>query len=97
MNIQAMMAQARKIQGEIERSTKEIESTIYKYENDNILIETSGKNEVKRIEIKNDDILADKELLADILTVGINNTLEQLKKDKNSKLGKYTNGLGGLF
>ena len=53
MNIQAMMAQARKIQGEIERSTKEIESTIYKYENDNILIETSGKNEVKRIEIKN--------------------------------------------
>ena len=95
MNIQAMMAQARKIQGE--RSTKEIESTIYKYENDNILIETSGKNEVKRIEIKNDDILADKELLADILTVGINNTLEQVKKDKNSKLGKYTNGLGGLF
>ena len=97
MNIQAMMAQARKIQGEIERSTKEIESTIYKYENDNILIETSGKNEVKRIEIKNDDSLADKELLADILTVGINNTLEQVKKDKNSKLGKYTNGLGGLF
>ena len=97
MNIQAMMAQARKIQGEIERSTKEIESTIYKYENENILIETSGKNEVKRIEIKNDDILADKELLADILTVGINNTLEQVKKDKNSKLGKYTNGLGGLF
>ena len=97
MNIQAMMAQARKIQGEIERSSKEIESTIYKYENDNILIETSGKNEVKRIEIKNDDILADKELLADILTVGINNTLEQVKKDKNSKLGKYTNGLGGLF
>ena len=97
MNIQAMLAQARKIQGEIERSTKEIESTIYKYENDNILIETSGKNEVKRIEIKNDDILADKELLADILTVGINNTLEQVKKDKNSKLGKYTNGLGGLF
>ena len=47
--------------------------------------------------IKNDDILADKELLADILTVGINNTLEQVKKDKNSKLGKYTNGLGGLF
>ena len=43
------------------------------------------------------DILADKELLADILTVGINNTLEQVKKDKNSKLGKYTNGLGGLF
>ena len=97
MNIQAMRAQDRKIQGEIERSTKEIESTIYKYENDNILIETSGKNEVKRIEIKNDDILADKELLADILTVGINNTLEQVKKDKNSKLGKYTNGLGGLF
>ena len=33
MNIQAMMKQARKIQGEIERGTKEIESTIYKYEN----------------------------------------------------------------
>ena len=100
MNIQAMMAQARKIQGEIERSTKEIESTIYKYENDNILIETSGKNEVKRIEIKNDDILADKELLADILTVGINNTLEKKERllqdetNSNNQFIKMSSDIG---
>ena len=34
MNMQSLMAQARKLQGDIERITKEIENTTFKYEND---------------------------------------------------------------
>ncbi len=97
MNMQAIMAQARKLQGDLEKTTKEIESTIFNYENDNILIECTGKNEIKKISIKNDSLLEDKEMLEDIILVGINNVLEQVKQEKEKKLGKYTNGLGGLF
>lgn len=97
MNIQAMMAQAKKLQKELENTTKEIETTIYKYENENILVEVYGSNIIKKIEIKNDDALVDKELLSDIIQVGINDVLKQIKSDKEKKLGKYTNGLGGLF
>ena len=97
MNMKALMAQARKLQGDLEKTTKEIDNTIFNYENDNILIECSGKNEIKKIQIKNKDILEDKEMLEDIILVAVNNVLEQVKKEKEKKLGKYTNGLGGLF
>ncbi len=97
MNIQAMMAQAKKLQSQLEKTTNEIESTIFKYENENILIEAYGSNKIKNIEIKNKDILEDVEMLNDILLVAINNVLTQIKNEKNNKLGKYTNGLGGLL
>ena len=36
-------------------------------------------------------------MLEDIVLVAINNVLEQVKSEKDKKLGKYTNGMGGLF
>lgn len=97
MNIQSLMNQARKLQGELEKTTKEIENKMFNYENENILVEISGKNEISKVKIKNKEIINDIEMLEDILTVAINNVLEQIKIEKNQKLGKYTNGLGGLF
>lgn len=97
MNIQAMMAQAKKLQKDLEKTTEEINNTSFKYENDNVLVECTGDNIVKKINIKNEDILSDKEMIEDILLVAINDVLNQIKTTKDSKLGKYTNGLGGLF
>lgn len=97
MNMQQIMMQARKLQGEIEKATKEIENTIYKYENENILVEATGDNHIKKIEIKDTSILEDKEILEDIINIGINDVLQQIKKEKDKKLGKYTNGLGGIL
>ncbi|MDD6653303.1 MAG: YbaB/EbfC family nucleoid-associated protein [Clostridium sp.] len=97
MNIQSLMNQARKLQGELEKTTREIENKVFNYENENILVEITGKNTVSKIKIKNENIINDVEMLEDILTVAINNVLEQIKLEKDKKLGKYTNGLGGLF
>ena len=97
MNMQAIMAQARKLQGDLEKTTKEIEGTTFKYENENVLVECNGKNEIKKITVKNESILEDRELLEDVLLVAINDVLSQVKREKDKKLGKYTNGLGGLF
>lgn len=97
MNMQSLMAQARKLQGDMEKITKEIENTIFKYENDNVILEINGKNEVVKINIKDPSILEDKEMLEDILFVAMNDVLGQIKKEKEKKLGRYTNGLGGLF
>ena len=97
MNMQALMAQARKLQGDLEKTTKEIEGSTFNYENENLYVEFNGKNELKKITIKNNDLLEDKELLEDCMVVAINNVLDQIKNEKEKKLGKYTNGLGGLF
>ena len=97
MNIQAMMAQARKLQKDLEKTTEEINNTTFKYENENVLVECTGDNKITKVLIKNEDILADKEMIEDIILVAINDVLNQVKTTKDSKLGKYTNGLGGLF
>lgn len=97
MNIQAMMQQAKKLQRDLEKATQEIDNTTYNYENANIAIEATGRNKITKIEIKNQDVLEDAEMLSDIVLVAVNNILDQIKKDKENKLGKYTGGLGGLF
>ena len=97
MNIQAMMAQAKKLQKEIEKASEEIDNTVFTYENDNILVECYGNNNLKKISIKNDEILEDREMLEDMLLVGFNNVMDQISKQKEQKIGRYTNGLGGLF
>ena len=97
MNMQAMMAQARKLQRDIEIATKEVEESTFKYENENILVECLGNNKITKIQVKNDDVLEDKEMLEDIIVVAVNDVLNQVKTTKENKLGKYTNGLGGLF
>ena len=86
MNMQAIMAQARKLQGDLEKTTKEIEGTTFKYENENVLVECNGKNEIKKITVKNESILEDRELLEDVLLVAINDVLSQVKKEKDKKL-----------
>ena len=97
MNIHAMMQQARKLQKDLEKTTQEIDNTVYNYENTNIAVEATGNNKITKIEIKNEDVLEDAEMLSDIVLVAVNNVLDQIKKDKENKLGKYTGGLGGLF
>jgi len=97
MNMQSLMAQARKLQGDIERITKQIESTTFKYENDYVLIEGKGNNTIDLIKIKNNQILEDSEMLEDMIQVGVNDILKQIKTEKDKKLGKYTNGMGGIL
>ena len=90
MNMQSLMAQARKLQGDIEKITKEIENTTFKYENDYVLIEGKGNNTINVIKIKNNQILEDSEMLEDMIQVGVNDILKQIKSTKDKKLGKYT-------
>lgn len=97
MNMNALMAQAKKLQGDLQKTTKEIESKKFSYENDYLLIEATGDNCISSVKIKDKSILDDEEMLEDVLTVAVNDVLSKIKKEKESKLGKYTGGLGGLF
>ena len=36
-------------------------------------------------------------MLGDILLVAVNDVLDQIKNEKEKKLGRLTGGLGGLF
>ena len=86
MNMQSIMAQARKLQGDIERTSKEIENTVFTYENENILVEALGTYAITKIQIKNENILEDKEMLEDIVYVAINDVINQVKKEKEKEV-----------
>ena len=97
MNMQSLMAQAKKLQNDIERISKEIDETTFVGENSAIKVEILGSNKINKLEILNDEVLTDKELLEDMLLLAVNEKKKKKKKEKEEKLGKYTNGLGGIL
>ena len=96
MNMQNLMAQAQKVQRELEKANKEIEESTFEGKSGGVLILINGKNEVLNVEIS-EDVLTDKEMLEDMVVVAMNDAFNKLTQMKDEKLGKYTNGLGGLF
>ncbi len=97
MNMQNLMAQARKLQSDMEKITKEIEETVFTGENGTVKVEVSGKSIVNKVIITDGSILNDKEMLEDMILLAINEALGKIKKIKNERLGKFTGGLGGMF
>lgn len=95
MNIQNIMAQAQKMQKELEKITKEIESTEFEGNSGVVKVVIRGDNVVLSVAIN--EQVDDNDMLSDMILVATNEALSKIKKIKNEKLGKYTNGVGGLF
>lgn len=97
MNMQNLMAQARKMQGEMEKLTQEIENKEFEIKTEAIVVKANGKNEILKIEIVDKSILSSQEITEDMITIAVNQVLKEIKKEKENKLGKFTGGMGGLF
>lgn len=99
MNMQSLMAQAQKIQKDIQKKQAEINSTIYSTQNEFLSLEMYGTKKIHKITI-NKEIVKDSEdleTLEDMLMVSINETVTKIDKDKEQKLGSYASGLNGLL
>ncbi len=97
MNMQNLMAEAQKMQKELERINKDIESSVFEGISGAVKVMISGKNEVIKIEIIDPGILNEKETLEDMIMLAVNDALKKLNKTKEEKLDKYTGGMRGLF
>ena len=95
MNMQNLMAQAQKMQRELEKVTNEIENTVFEGESGVVKIKIKGNYEVLEVVVL--DNIDDNDMLSDMILVATNDALSKIKKLKSEKLGKYTGGLGGLF
>ena len=97
MNMQNLMAQAQKVQKELERANQEVENSVFVGTSGVVEVTINGKPEVVKIDIKDSSAIGDKEMLEDMVMVAFNDALSKLSEMKEEKLGKYTGGLGGLF
>ena len=99
MNIQAMMKQAQAIQKEMLKAKEEIDKTIYTGSSNFVTVELYGNKKVNKIQLNRNEItdLDDLDMLEDLLMVAMNEAIAKIDKDTEQKLGKYTQGMPGLF
>jgi len=98
MNIQAMMQQAQKLQKEIMKVKDEINNKTYEATNSFVSIKLKGTKELLEVKIDSDSLDRDDiEMLQDIIVVAINEAIKKIEKETEEKLGKYTQGMPGLF
>lgn len=99
MNMQNLMAQAQKIQKDIQKKQDEINSTVFTTKNEFVEVEMYGSKKIKKIKILKDTLndADDIETLEDMLQLSFNESVTKIEQEKEKKLGAYANGLNGLL
>ena len=98
MNIQAMMKQAQKLQKDMMSAKEEIEKNTYIGKSSLVTVEIMGNKKIKKIKINSEELeLDDVEILEDMIVTAINDAMKQIDKETEQKMGKFTNGMPGLF
>ena len=98
MNIQAMMKQAQKLQKDMLDEKAKIDEKKFEGKSSFVSVKVKGTKEIVEIKINKESIDSDEiEMLEDMLLVAINDAMKQIDKETEDKMGKYTQGMPGLF
>lgn len=99
-NMQAMMQKVQKMQQEMVKEQNLLEAEVFEAEDAQKLvkIQMNGKKEVVDITIQ-PELLdpEDSEMLEDILVATLNQVLDKITKETETRIGKYTQGLNLPF
>ena len=98
MNIQAMMKQAQKLQKDMMNEKEQIDNEIFEGKSSLVTVKVKGTKEVLEINIDSESIESDEmEMVQDMIIVAINDAMKQIDKETEKRMGKYTQGMPGLF
>ncbi|MCI8777706.1 MAG: YbaB/EbfC family nucleoid-associated protein [Bacilli bacterium] len=98
MNIQAMMKQAQKMQKDMLSAKDEIDKMIFEGKSSFVSVQVNGKKELINIKIENESFDKDDiEMLQDMIVVAINEAMKKVDEETEQKMGKFTQGMPGLF
>ena len=98
MNMQAMLKQAQKLQKDMLATQEKINEMEFEGKSSIVTVKMNGKKEVKEINIDAESLDKDEiEMLQDMLLVAMNDAMEKVNKETESKMGAYTQGMPGLF
>jgi DNA-binding YbaB/EbfC family protein len=98
MNMQAMLKQAKQLQNDMLKAQKEIDAKTFTGKSSFVTVEMSGTKELLKVKIDMESIDKDEiELVEDMIQVAVNDVLSKIEKETTEKLGKFTQGMPGLF
>ncbi|HIT22647.1 MAG TPA: YbaB/EbfC family nucleoid-associated protein [Candidatus Scybalousia intestinigallinarum] len=97
MNLQAIMKQAQAMQKDMMKAKEEVDNTTFIGESSFVKVEVKGTKEVVKITIEEELSDIDKEMLADMIMIAINDAFKKVDKMMEQKLGRYANALPGVI
>ena len=98
MNMQAMLKQAQAMQRDMLKAKEEIDKTDFTGENGLVKVTMKGDKTITAVEIIKDGFeVDDLDMLQDMFMVATNDAMKKVDKMTEDKMGKYTQGMPGLF
>lgn len=98
MNMQAIMAQAQKMQKDLMKKKDELDKKEFRGESELIEVLMYGNKKIKSIKIKIDNLTNDdKEVIEDMIVLAINDAINKIEKETENIMGPLGGSLGGLF
>lgn len=99
MNMQAIMAQAQKMQKDLMKKKEEIDKKLFPGKSELVEVVFNGKKEMISITINKDSSLEkeDIEILEDMIKIAINDSLSKIDKEIDDKMGSAAGSMSGLF
>jgi len=98
MNMNNIMAQAQKMQKDIQKKQEEIQKMSFVGESEWVEITLKGDKTIEKVKIKNKTTMDEEDLecLEDMIKIATNDALSKIDSEIEKKMGMYSK-LGGLF
>ena len=98
MNMQSIMAQAQKMQRDLQKKKEEINAQLFPGKYEFVEVTLNGKKEMVRCKINKDELDAsDIELLEDFIVLATKDALQKVDQEIQNKMGQYAGMLDGLM
>lgn len=77
---------------------EEIDKMIFEGKSSFVAVQVNGKKELVNIQIENESLDKDDiEMLQDMIVVAVNEAMKKVDEETEKKMGKFTQGMPGLF
>ncbi len=96
MNMQNLMAQAQKMQRDMQKKKEEIDNTLFTGKSELVEVVMNGKKEMVSIKFKEGISLDDLEIIEDMIVLACKEATQKVDKETEEKMGSLAS-LGGLF
>ena len=98
MNMQSIMAQAQRMQRDLQKKKDEIGAQLFPGKYEFVEVTLNGKKEMVKCKINKDSLeKEDIEMLEDFIIMATKDEINKVEKEYENKLGQYAGMLDGLM
>lgn len=98
MNMQNLMAQAQRMQRDLQKKKDEINAQLFPGKYEFVEVSLNGKKEMVKCKINKETLSSeDIEMLEDFIILAVKDAIEKVDKEFQSKMGQYAGMLDGFM